>query len=207
MTTFYTYIWFRKDGSPYYVGKGRDGRAFASRKGHRPPKDTSLIVLQPQPSEKAALAAETALIAQYGRKDLGTGCLRNMNDGGVGGALTGKALERMKVSRTGQHLSPETKRKISEALEAKPKSMEHRLKMQETASMKGRISGRLAVESGQIKEIWGLPQTKAARSKNGTIQGGKNAENGHVGKMAHVRWHVDRSVTNPNCSFCGAPNA
>lgn len=207
MTAFYTYIWFRKDGSPHYVGKGRGGRAFASRKSHRPPKDTGLIVLQPQPSEKAALGAEIALIAQYGRKDLGTGCLRNMSNGGVGGALTGIALEKMRTSKIGQHLSPETKRRISEALNAKPKSAEHRLKMQETASTKGRIGGRKAVESGQIKTIWNLPQTIAARKRNSALMGAKNARNGGTAKMAHTRWHVNRNIVSPTCSLCEVPNA
>ncbi len=207
MTAFYTYIWFRTDGSPYYVGKGQGDRAFVSRKGHRPPKDVGLIVLQPQPSEEAALAAETAIIAKYGRKDLGTGCLRNMSNGGVGGALTGMALEKMKANRNWQPLSLEHKQKIGKALRGKPKSAEHRLKMLPIAAIGGRIGGRAVVENGQLEKIRNLPQTVAARSRAGTVQGRKNAESGHMKKIAHMRWHIDRNTTNPNCTFCGAPNA
>lgn len=85
--------------------------------------------MQYWPSEKDAFVEEKALIAKYGRKDLGTGCLRNMSDGGVGGALTGKALEKMKVSRKNYRPSFDTKMKISKALKGKPKTPAHRLKI------------------------------------------------------------------------------
>lgn len=77
--TYYTYLWLRDDGTPYYVGKGKGDRAF--RKGS-PPVDR--IILQEWPSEEDAFAAERFLIAFYGRKDNGTGILRNLSDGGEG---------------------------------------------------------------------------------------------------------------------------
>jgi len=86
MGQFYSYLWLREDGTPYYVGKGCGKRAFG-RKNHgrlHPPKDLSRIVLFPQDSEAAAFESERDLIALFGRKDLGTGCLRNMTDGGEG---------------------------------------------------------------------------------------------------------------------------
>src|SRR5207253_2449071 len=42
------------------------------------------ILVQPYPSEADAFAAEVFLISYFGRKDLGTGCLRNLTDGGDG---------------------------------------------------------------------------------------------------------------------------
>jgi hypothetical protein len=82
---FYTYLWLREDGTPYYVGKGSGHRAFRSD-GHGVlrPKSRQMIIVQEWPSEKDAFAAEMFLIAYYGRKDLGTGCLRNRTDGGEG---------------------------------------------------------------------------------------------------------------------------
>jgi NUMOD3 motif len=79
---FYTYFWLRQDGTPYYVGKGRGRRAI--RRGS--PKDLTCILIQEHPSEADAFAAEIFFIAYYGRKDLGTGVLRNRTDGGEGGA-------------------------------------------------------------------------------------------------------------------------
>jgi hypothetical protein len=111
---FYTYLWLREDGTPYYVGKGTGKRAI--RKGS--PQDLTRILIQEHESEADAFTAEIFLIAYYGRIDLGTGCLRNRTDGGEGhsGYLTPPAL-RTKRSQLfsgenhpnwGKKLSPET---------------------------------------------------------------------------------------------------
>ena len=82
---FYSYLWLREDGSAYYAGKGTGRRAY-QRAGHhvRPPKDESRIVVFPMMNEAEAFESEIALIELFGRKDLGTGCLRNRSDGGEG---------------------------------------------------------------------------------------------------------------------------
>ena len=76
---FYTYLWLRENGTPYYVGKGCRVRAF--RKGC-PPKER--VLLEPHTSETDAFDAEKFLIAYYGRIDKKTGILRNHTDGGDG---------------------------------------------------------------------------------------------------------------------------
>ncbi len=76
---FYTYLWLREDGTPYYVGKGVQRRAF--RKG-APPRER--IITQSWPDEESAFAAECFLIEYYGRKDLKEGCLINLTNGGEG---------------------------------------------------------------------------------------------------------------------------
>jgi hypothetical protein len=85
---FYTYLWLREDGTPYYVGKGTGDRAFVKR-GHRlyPPKNKTRILLQEFSDESSAFVAERFLIGFYGREDLGTGRLLNFTDGGKGGLV------------------------------------------------------------------------------------------------------------------------
>jgi len=81
--SYYTYLWLREDGTPYYVGKGTGYRAYTNS-GHtvRHPLDHARILIQDHPSEKDAFAAEIFLIAYYGRIDTGAGILRNRTDGG-----------------------------------------------------------------------------------------------------------------------------
>jgi hypothetical protein len=84
MKTFYTYLWLREDGTPYYVGKGTGNRAYVQTFHITPVPSRDRILIQEFPSEGVALEAEKFLIAYYGRKDIGTGCLRNLTNGGEG---------------------------------------------------------------------------------------------------------------------------
>jgi hypothetical protein len=98
MTEFYVYAYFRGDGTPYYIGKGKGGRAYLRRrKGVKPPKNKNLVkILKDNLTEKEAWEWEVDLISILGRKDLGTGCLRNKTDGGEGasGAVRSEEFKR-----------------------------------------------------------------------------------------------------------------
>ena len=86
---FYTYAYLRKvDRTPYYIGKGTGKRAY-DRHTHRvkvPDDMDRIIFLKENISEREAWDYEREMIQFYGRKDLGTGILRNMTDGGEGPA-------------------------------------------------------------------------------------------------------------------------
>jgi hypothetical protein len=112
-------MWLREDGTPYYVGKGSyKKRAFERHKvGNRiqyaPPKDRVLI--QEFPTEPDAFEAEKFLIFYYGRKDLGTGILRNQTDGGEGNTGTSEGHRKQAEALRGRIFSEEHRRKISES--------------------------------------------------------------------------------------------
>lgn len=103
MTVFYTYLWLRDDGTPYYAGKGKGYRAFtANMHICPPPSDRARVIIQEFESEHDAFAAEKFLISFYGRIDLGTGCLRNLTDGGEGASgHSAEARRKMREANQG----------------------------------------------------------------------------------------------------------
>jgi hypothetical protein len=105
MKEYYTYAYLREDGTPYYVGKGSGNRAYKYHGRYIivPPVDRVLI-LKHFDKEKDAFKHEIYLIAVLGRKDLGTGILRNGTNGGEGtsgATLTETTRSRMSQSRMG----------------------------------------------------------------------------------------------------------
>ena len=119
MGNYYTYAYLRKDGSPYYIGKGIGRRAY--KKTHTvslPPQDR-ILVLKKNLSEEEAFKHEVYMIFVLGRKDLGTGILRNRTNGGEGTSgrkLSDYTKAKMRTSALGIACTEEAKIKISEAI-------------------------------------------------------------------------------------------
>lgn len=86
MKKFVVYAFCREDNTFYYIGKGSVKRARSKRRnGINPPSDKSrILILHSNLDEETAFEYERKLILFYGRKDLGTGLLRNCTDGGEG---------------------------------------------------------------------------------------------------------------------------
>lgn len=123
LSKFYVYLWLRKDGTPYYVGKGTGRRAYTSA-GHgvHKPNDKEHILIHFYLTEEEAFEAEKILIAFYGRQDTQTGILRNRTDGGenpprnvrIGHVVSAETRAKLRAANLGKKQSVETRRKHSE---------------------------------------------------------------------------------------------
>ena len=120
------YEWRRKNVTPYYVGIGKPQRPYTGRRrcGPPPPKDR-IFILHENLDWQTACKIEKELIAFYGRKDLGTGILRNMTDGGDGvHGLVVSEETKAKLSGKNHHMygkkhTEKHKLKVSRALSGK----------------------------------------------------------------------------------------
>ena len=136
----YTYLYLREDGAPYYVGKGAGRRAFIKHRHNGmecPPKERVLVY--PAESEAEALETETVLIWYYGRKDLGTGCLRNLTNGGEG--TSGRKLSdksRLAIAQVlqGRERPESVRQKIARSHRGLPVSAETKRRMQASQKLR-----------------------------------------------------------------------
>ena len=114
-------MYLREDGTPYYVGKFSHLKRVFEKTTHNVPvpKDRTFILTQEFPSEVDVIAAEIFLIAYYGRKDKGTGLLRNLTDGGEGACGYIPSNEtRRKLSVACSNPSAETRARMSASQKA-----------------------------------------------------------------------------------------
>lgn len=183
---FYVYAYLRtKDLTPYYIGKGKDDRAWQKSHSVIVPKDLNrIVILETHLTELGAFAIERRMIRWYGRKDIGTGILHNQTDGGDGSAgiipwNKGKTLIGEKYKVAGRKnkgvlrdsFTEEHKQKISEALSGKSKSEEHRKKLSEAG--KGKTpwnKGKTGVQKGSRL---GVEVSAETRAKMSAAQKGK----------------------------------
>jgi len=166
-TGFYVYAYIRQDGSPYYIGKGCDKRAWVKmrREPIKPPVDHSrIIIVESNLTEIGSLAIERRMIEWYGRKDNNSGILRNKTNGGDGasGAIRSTATrQKMAISKLGNKHSKGVKRTpdqcaaIGDRSRGKKHSLEQNLNHSLTMRGRKHSEEHKAAKSAAFKQlIW-----------------------------------------------------
>ena len=183
---FYVYAYLRSDGTPYYIGKGSGGRAWSKQRTTPAPTDSSLFhIIAHNLTEEESYLLENKLICQYGRLDIGTGILRNLNDGGKGGirgaVRSAETKQKISESKKGVKKSPEVRKRMSDAFQGRPahnkgKPMSDEQKEKKRLTMTGRkASDETRAKMSESAKKRGMPEMslETRRKISATLRGRK----------------------------------
>lgn len=169
MNNFYVYAYLRHDETPYYIGKGKNTRAFDTDHCIYVPKSDKIKFIYSNLTENTAFALEIFWIKVFGRKDLGTGILRNQTDGGDGAS----------------NPSLSTREKLSNALKGRKSPMlgrTHKSSSKDKIRQSVRKSyiGRAPINKGKINS-----NGKQIMTPYGIFNSGK-----HASRELNVAYHT-----------------
>ena len=190
MNIYYVYQYLReKDsktasaGTPYYIGKGKGYRAYDKHTVTIPKDKSRIEIIAHKLFENEAHLLERKLISYYGRKDLGTGILINLTNGGDGPSgykHTNEAKQKIAVAQKGK--------------KKKPFSKEHRDKI--GAKSKGRKFSEEAIQKMKNKVMSDTAKQKIAEFQKAKIVSKETKQK--IREKARLNWKIRKEYLQVN---------
>jgi hypothetical protein len=188
MSKYYVYgHYILGSEEPFYIGKGKEDRAW-SKTGHNvywdrivKKYDYEVKLLHENLDESTAHKIETELITKYGRKNIKTGCLVNMTDGGEGASgITQTPETKEKRRNSNKRTWNQPNKKIERSLESKKRWENPQYKERTKRSIKEAYKDPelRKLRSEITRKLWETPESREkmiaglqkARNKDGYPQ-------------------------------------
>lgn len=181
MSNHYTYAYLREDRTPYYIGRGKGNRAFQKSHNVKVPPKERILFLKTDLTFSESIDHERYMIAVLGRKDLGTGILRNVTNGGEGmegWVPSAETRARMSRSQTGSKATESHRANISSGLiRAWAEGRHHDM----TGENNPNADGLPGERNGRAK----LTDADRRIIAQEYVPGKKNGTNGNVSELAN----------------------
>jgi len=197
---YYVYAWLRQRssangpiGGPYYIGKGKGGRAYKQRR-YKPRHRELIILVDQNIPESYAFFLEKYLIAYYGRLNNDTGILHNRTDGGEGASgyiVTEKQKQQISAKNKGRKASAKTRQKLSEdriRRGVRPPSSKGIRRSPATIAMM-----KLAAKHASPNYIDTIKKLRAASARRGPTTPEGKRKQAEASKRRWIKWHAEHS--------------
>lgn len=194
---FYVYLYLRDSdsigtknglkGTPYYVGKGLNDRAWVKHGSRiKVPTNHYICIIAYDLTDQQAKDLEKRLIAEYGRIDLDTGILMNLTEGGEGVYGTSEEVRaKRRKSQRETWAMPEAKAKKSEATRKVWDDPEYKAERSATIRQAWEDPELRREHAEKIKKTWSDPTLREEQSQRSKIS--QNSEEIKIKKSIKMK--------------------